>query len=182
MYELLEDNDIKINPADYLWLALKFAYKYKPKNSYEEIKDTEVYSIACEELIRAASLYKANRGDFTRFAWRSMMNGFLQFIRSQKRMKRSANFARLNDHDWHNIPDRNEKDSIKEMLPLILRDTAKDSQQDKEDLQLVIDHYINGKQINVLADILKVTRVTVHSRIQRCFNKIKRKFNDMKGD
>jgi hypothetical protein len=49
---------------------------------------------------------------------------------------------------------------MNDMLPLILKDTGDFSQQEKEDLQLVIDHYINGKQINVLADVLKVTRVT----------------------
>lgn len=182
MYEALEDNDVAINPADYLWLALKFAYKYKPKNCFEEIKDTEVYSIACEELIRAASLYKADRGEFTRFAWRSMMNGFLQFIRSQKRMKRSAHFSNLSDYDWRNIAERHDGNRMNDMLPLILKDTGDFSQQEKEDLQLVIDHYINGKQINVLADVLKVTRVTIHSRMQRCFGKIKRRLKDMKGD
>lgn len=180
MFETSEKNDVAIDPADFLHLALKFAFKYKPKHSYEEIKDTEVYSIACEELIRAARLYEPDRGDFSRFAWRSMLNGFLQSIRSQKRIKRSARFASLSENEWSNITQRVDQDSLNDMLPLVLRDIDEDTQQDKEDRQLVIEHFINGKKINLLADILGVTRVTIHNRMQRCFGRIKSRLENAK--
>jgi len=182
MIETLEKNDVVINPEDYLDLALKFAFKYRPKNSFEAIKDTEIYSIACEELIRAARSYKSDRGDFSRFAWRFMMNRFFKSIRSQKRLKRSAKFSSLSKNEWVNIAEPNQQDSIKDILPLVLKDIDEDTPQDREDRQIVIEHYINGKQINLIAEVLRVTRVTIHNRMQRYFGKIKSRFNNAKGD
>ena len=175
----LEHPEVSIDPEDYLHLALKIAYKYRSKHSYEEIKDTEVYSIACEELIRAAIAYKPERGDFSRYAWKIMTNGILQKMRHQKRKKRSASFAELTENQWNNVVTSEASVSHLHLLPILFKHDDQDTHQDREDKNLLIEHYINNKKINILAEVLDVTRMTIYKRMQRAIEKLKIKLEGL---
>lgn len=175
----LEYPEVRIEPEDYLHLALKIAYKYRSKHSYEEIKDTDVYSIACEELIHAAATYQPERGDFSRYAWKIMTNGVLQKIRHQKRKKRSTVFAELTEKQWNNVATSESDSSHLHLLPILFKHDHQDTHQDREDKNLLIEHYINNKKINILAEALDVTRMTVYKRMQRAIEKLKVKLEGL---
>ena len=171
-----------IDPADHINLATKIAYKFRPKHSYEKIEDTEVFSIACEELTRAAKSFHHDRGDFARFAWRSMRNGILQKIRFQNRKRRKANFSLLDDKRWNNIEQLIQDNSCIQLLPNILQDHESETAQERENKQLVIDHYIHGKQINMMASALGITRRAIHDRIKKCLASLKERATKIIGE
>ena len=172
----IEINDARVNVEDHLCLAIKFARKYRPRYSREDVKDSEVYSIACEQLIRSAAVYASDPEDFPKFAWRFMKNGYFQTLRAQKRIKRSANFSRLSASQWTNLMGPAEARTIYDLLPLVFKEANAESHADKEDRQLVIDHYIHKKKVNHLAEAMGVSRMTVHSRIQRCLRKLRSQY------
>ena len=171
-----QKSDAKVKAEDFLCLALKFAHKYRPRRAREEIRDTEVYSIACEHLIRSAAVYDSGPEDFPKFAWRFMRNGYFQTLRAQARIKRSANLSRLSEAQWASIAETSEADRIYDLLPLVFKESKTECRVDKEDRQLVVDHYINKKKVNHLAEALGVSRMTVHSRMQRCLRKLKSQY------
>lgn len=182
MTQTIEIITERIDPSDYLYLAAKVAYKFRSKNKFERIVDTEVYSIACEELIKAVNTYKSDRGDFSRFAWRSMTNGILQRLRAQKRLKRSASFDEIDPDKWKNLERKDQGNAFEKILPLILKDYDGETLQERKDKQLVIDHYINGKRINLLAEANCITRQSVHNRINRCLARLKDRALILLGD
>lgn len=172
MINTLDIQHSRIDPQDYLYLAAKVAFKYRNKHGFERLKDTEIYSIACEHLIRAAQSFKSDRGKFAGFAWKYMSNGILQKFRSQRRLKRSACFSVLDHNKWNNIESRNQSSPVF-LLSSILQDYEGETRQDREDKQLVIDHFMYGKKISLLAEAVGVSRQAIHNRINRCLQKLR---------
>ena len=74
--KLVED---PINPSDFVFLAKVVAHKFRKKSrKVEKIEDSEQYSVALLELVRAASIYDSSiHEDFSRFAFRAMCNGVI---------------------------------------------------------------------------------------------------------
>lgn len=87
---ILLNNTQKINTVDFLYLAEIVARKFLPR-SKEPIKDTELYGIACEELVKCCEKYNPAVGPFDRYAMRAIRNGIVDFLRKSK-----INFESLN--------------------------------------------------------------------------------------
>jgi len=161
------DNDNGHEPVDvvvYLYLAEIVARKYY--QGKDPIRDTDVFSIACQELVKCSKKYNPTIGPFDRFAMRSMRNAIIQNIRSEKRKKRMAKFDVFDDNSWSDI--RNitaiiADDRGNQVLNLL-------NKLSKNDRRLVEEIYLKNKQVVDVADDLKVTRATIYNRIDRIFN------------
>lgn len=171
-----------IKVADYIFLAEVVAHKFRNKKRFEKIEDTEPYSIACEELVKAAVDFNpAVQGDFSRYAYRAMLNGVIEHIRHKKAKKRTANFETITDKEFRNIPEKLE--GLPECLPVDLLKTLLadlgDTEQDRDDKSLLTEIYLGGKKVPVIAEQYGISRVTVYNRLRRILGKIRQRHADL---
>lgn len=168
-----------VKVADYLFLVEVIAHKFRNKKKYEKIEDTEPYSIACEELVKAAVGFDAAvQGDFSRYAYRAMLNGVIEHIRHKKAKKRTATFEPISDKDFRSIPEKSEglPDSLPvDLLKTLLADDGTDTKQDKDDKALLTEIYLGGKKIPVIAEQYGISRVTVYNRLRRILGRIRQR-------
>ena len=176
LLELATQTDIDLK--DYIHLAEIVARKfYRGK---EKILDTEYYAIACQSLLNAAQKYNASMGDFDRFAYRSMKNGLRSHIRFNKAKKRSATFEFLDDGEWSNIVERESNTPIPvAILSQMMADHPDDTQQDRDDKNLLNDIYLRGFSISSIADQHNVSRVTIYNRMNRITGKIRQRHSSL---
>ena len=168
---------------DYIFLAEVIAHRFRQKNKRaENIKDTEAYSIACEELVKAAHSYDPDvNPDFSRYAFRLMRNGVIDSIRTKNTQKRSANFEAISDKEWDEVPAKGERSEglPVELLRMLLSDHPEDTDQDRGDKSLLMELYLREKNITVIAEQYGISRVTVYSRLRRIFGKIRQRHADL---
>lgn len=171
---------IKVDAAEYLYLAEIVARKFYRGN--EPIRDTELYSIACQELVRISSEYRPEvNEDFTRFAFRAMKNAILDHIRYKKAKKRTAAFEPLSDRQWQDLPD--EQSETPDCLPIdllrtLLGDHPDDTDQDRADKTLLEEIYLQGKKVPVIEQY-GISRVTVYNRLRRILGKIQERHAEL---
>jgi RNA polymerase sigma factor (sigma-70 family) len=172
-----------IKVADYLFLAAVIAHKFRNKKKYEKIEDSEPYSIACEELVKAAVGFDpAVQGDFSRYAYRAMLNGVIEHIRHKKAKKRTATFENISEKDFRSIPEKGEgtPDTLPvDLLKTLLADDGTDTEQDRDDKALLTEIYLAGKKIPVIAEQYGISRVTVYNRLRRILGKIRQRHAEL---
>lgn len=173
-----------IDPTKYIFLvkAISFKFNKRFKNNFERIEDSEVYSIASLELVKAAASYNPSvNEDFSRYAYRLMRNGIIQNIRYLNRQKRTAAFKDLTDSEWQELFEKRDQDAAIENISYqdLIADCPDDTTQDREDKSLLIEVYIKKEKISSVAKKLGISRVTVYSRIQRILKKIRHKYSNI---
>ena len=175
-------NDIKLkissnvpNVANYLYLAKIVANRFRNRNSFEKIEDTEEFSIACEELVHAASLWDSQTyPNFKTYAFRCMINGVIENIRYKKCKCRNTIHQNLSEKDWENIDSDKRIISVdNELVQSVLADDSRDTEQDREDKSLLVEVYLKQKKISTIADQLGLSRVSIYDRIKRIIGKLK---------
>ena len=158
-----------IDLADYLDLAEIVACKFC-KNKNEIIKDTEQYSTALLELVKAHKEYDPSvNDDFRRFAYRFMDNGLKDRFRYNQRKKRKAVLEHLEQQDVAEP----QKEDYKSIVETILSKSPQDTEQDLEDKIILRKIYLEGQKVTQLAEEYKVSRITIYNRINNCIRKIK---------
>jgi RNA polymerase sigma factor (sigma-70 family) len=169
----------------YMFLVEIVAHKFRKKNIFENIQDSEAYSVASIELVKAAATYdpKVNP-DFSRYAYRIMCNGVVAHFRYQNRKKRIADHVYMTDREWGELKEKKPLESSefsgnKELILKLFENRPEDSHQDRLDKRLLLEIYINGKKIPVIAEQYGVSRVTVYNRIKRITNKIRQRHADL---
>jgi RNA polymerase sigma factor (sigma-70 family) len=160
-----------VKVEDYLYLAEIVARNYY--RGKEDIKDTELYSLCCEELVRCAAGYTPSMGKFDSYAWKSLHNGVIDHIRAKKAKKRTAVFERLTDQGWDRIEGRDDNTPLPLHILSILMDGSGDTAQDAEDRELLRAVHLKGRNVKDLAEELGVSRVTVYNRLKRILGRIR---------
>lgn len=152
-----------VDIADYLYLAEVVARKYY--RGHDPIRDTELFSVACQELVKCGEKYDPSVGPFDRFAMRSMRNGIIHDLRLMQAKKRAAEFEVLADQDF---PERSvEPFPDVGLLPGLLQKLP------DNDRCLIEDYFLNNNSVADLANRLAVTKVTVYNRIDRILKKLR---------
>ena len=91
------DKPVNLNPTDYLFLVEAISHKFRTNNK-EKIKDTEIYSLCCEELLIAIKSFNPLvSADPARFIYRALRNRIIEYLRYNKRKKRAAEFEILSE-------------------------------------------------------------------------------------
>lgn len=176
---------VPIDPTKYMFLVEAIAHKFRKKFSgkFEKIEDTEPYSIASFELIKAAAGYDASKNeDFSRYAFRAMRNGIIESIRHQNRQKRTAEFSRLTDLEWQELSEEKQFSLVgvsSEVFQTLTATHSDDSEQDRDDKLLLMEVYFQGNNISLIAEKHGISRVTVYSRLRRIIEKIRQVHGDL---
>ena len=167
---------------DYMHLAEKFAYIYCLPQDRRNIKDSEFYSLACIWLCRAVKKYTPDKGDFESYAGMTIRNGLISHIRYLNRKRRSKKSISLCDFQLNNLVDQSSNDieqNLEEevktrLVDFVLKSHKKETEQDRNDKELMLDVYCRGKSVFDLAKKNSCTRMTIYNRIQRITNKIRK--------
>lgn len=153
-----------IDTTKYIFLVEAIAHNFRRKfgGKFERIEDTEPYSIASLELIKAAAAYNPDLNkDFSRYAFRAMRNGIIEAIRHRNRQKRTANFSELTNSEWEKVPEKNEVRSMSDFdIHQALENHPEDSEQDCDDKAILIEVYIHGNKLQSVAEKYGVSRMT----------------------
>jgi len=174
-----------IDPAKYIFLVEAISHKFRKKfrGDFEQIEDTEQYSIASMELVKAAAGYDPEVGeDFARYAFRAMRNGIIEAIRHQNRQKRTAEFSKLTDLEWQELPEKEpvlSNDIPPDVYRTLMVNHPEDTDLDRADKALLTEIYIQGKKIPFIAEKYGITRMTVYNRLRRIIGKLRQRHGDL---
>lgn len=174
-----------IDPTKYIFLVEAIAHKFRKKfrGKFEKIEDTEPYSIASIELVKAAAGYDPEvNEDFSRYAFRAMRNGIIEAIRHHKRQKRTAKFEKLTDLEWQELPEEKSDfsdDIPQEVYQTLMANHPDDTEQDRADKSLLMEIYIQGAKIPFIAEKYGITRMTVYNRLHRIIEKIRQRHSSL---
>lgn len=174
-----------IDPTKYIFLVEAIAHKFRKRfrGKFENIEDSEPYSIASMELVKAAAGYDPEvNEDFSRYAFRAMRNGIIEVIRHRNRQKRTAEFSKLTDLDWQEVPEKEQvlsADIPSDVYQTLMANHPDDTEQDHADKALLTEIYIQGKKIPFIAEKYGISRVTVYNRLRRIIGKIRQRHGDL---
>lgn len=164
------DKPMPLKATDYMFLVEAISHKFR-KNNKERIQDTEIYSVCCEELLKAIKVFNPLIcPDPTRFIYRAMRNGVIEYQRYNKRKKRFAQFEHLPEELWGNIPEE-KVFSASSLPPDILKKLL--DNVDECDLKLLTDLYVDNKKMSVIGEEMGVSRVTIYNRTKKIIEKIR---------
>lgn len=171
---------VKIDASKYLFLAEIISRKfYRGK---ERIQDTEIYSVCCEELVRIAENFDPECGLFDRFAFRSLRNAAISYIRYSKRQKRAGKFEKLTDSQWEDVAEdkRDQVITIPDGLTdIFLEPHPDDTEQDCQDKKMLTEIYLIGTKIPVLAEKYGVSRVSIYNRVNRILVRLQERHDSL---
>jgi len=174
-----------IDPTKYIFLVEAISHKFRNKfgRKFVKIEDTEQYSIASFELVKAAAAFDPEvNEDFSRYAYRAMRNGIIAAIRHRNRQKRTAEFDELTDLDWQELSAKEQipsTDIPPEVYQTLMDNHPEDTEQDFSDKAILTEIYIQGKRIPFIAEKYGISRVTVYNRLRRIIGKIRQRHNDL---
>lgn len=175
LLELSSVDKAKPKAVDYMFLVEAISHKFR-KNNREKIQDTEIYSVCCEELVKAIDAFNPILySDPSRFIYRAMRNGIIEHLRFNKRKKRSAEIVEL-DREF-DIPCQVQQFSASSLPEGILQTLL--AGIDKDDLRLLTDVYLNNKRISEVAEELKLTKMAVYNRIKKIVGKVRQLHPDL---
>lgn len=171
------DPPITVDISNYLYLAEIVTRKYYHSQGKEQaqIRDTELFSIACQELVKCVQRYNSAIGPFDRFAMRAIHNGIIQNLRLQKSKKRFVNFDHLTDVDWSELPEC-------ETDPILLKVGCVSQLLDSlslDDRKLIEDIYFANKSVADLAEESGVTRMTIYNRRDAILRKFREELEEL---
>lgn len=174
-----------IDITEYLFLAEAVASKLRQAKGYrtERIQDTEIYSIACLELVTAAKNYDPTVcGDFSRYAYKCMRNKIISFFKYNKAKKRFVKYEELIDDQLSQVPAKKEsalKPLETNLLDVILSSSPQDTEQDVLDKNLLKEIYLSGQTVSSIAEKYNVTRMTLYNRIKRITTRLQERYSDL---
>ena len=159
------DKPVNLNPTDYLFLVEAISHKFRTNNK-EKIKDTEIYSLCCEELLIAIKSFNPLvSADPARFIYRALRNRIIEYLRYNKRKKRAAEFEILSE----DIIFEDKGFSVSSLPKDILNNLFDGICED--DILFLAD--VQNKKLSIISEELGVSRVTVYNRVKKIVEKIR---------
>ena len=136
----------------------------------QKIEDSEVYGHGCLALMNALNSYNSSKGSFSTWATKVITTSIIDFYRNSKKYKKNQNLGddstSILDESKITIPDC--------VLPILLKENKKDKKIDKQNKQILIDHYLNNKSWAEIGRKLKLSRERVRQKGQKALEDIRK--------
>lgn len=157
---------------DNLGLARLAAKRFIKKG--EPLEDTDQYADACLGLVLAEDDYDPQRGLisswFFRKAWKEIVNGHRQ-------SRHDIPLVRLDDMDQDLLEDgRREQPDLTGLLDIFLAAHPNDSDNDRRNRQMMVDHYLHGESMTDMAQRYGMTKMGVSLSIRSAILKIRKRY------
>ena len=139
----------------------------------KSVRDSEIFGDLCCELVSCAQRFDPTRGSFEKYLSSHLFNKAIDLFRKKNRKKRQCTFVGQEalDHATHRL--ENDQHISVEILPKLLASSPHDSDRDKEDRVMLMEHYLGGRSVVELSKKYNTTRVTIYNRIKKSIQKIR---------
>lgn len=124
------------------------------------IEDSELYSVACLELVRAAETFDPSKSKFSTWATKMMTNGILSELRKNKRR---ADLRCMPDLDDLHIQKHSTGD--REILPVHLAESIVCGNSDHS--KILSRHYLDGESLAEIGRSLGISREAARKRLAK---------------
>lgn len=174
---IARSNDWETIAVENLGLAHKISTFYlTPK---QRVKDSDVYSVACIALIKAAKEYEPECGKFSTYAWKVMENGIKDYLRSPQAKKRNLLFS----NDWEEeLVAPPTREDLTPLLEHILRDHPGESEADRFNKRLLQRVYLGEESVFQVSEDLKISREAVYQRLRRAIRLVQDANPELKNE
>lgn len=159
--------------SDGLRWAENLSLGYCASTEKRRIFDSDVFSVACEELVKAAHTHSPEKGEFRHFALRCMRNGIIDHLRRLNRRQRVKVRTLMADEPSF-AREEKEKETPEEIMAMIMSPLAVESERDEADREMMLDLHLRGKTVVDLMAQHHISKQTVYNRIERIMRKIRR--------
>lgn len=169
-------NGFLVTPSqvlDGLRWAETLSLGYCDRTDKRRIFDSDVFSVACEQLVKAARNHSAEKGEFRHFALRCMRNGIIDYLRRLNRRRRIKIRTLMADEPSF-ARQENERKNHEEIIAAIMSPLVVESERDEVDREMMLDLYLRGKTVVELMSQYHISKQTVYNRIERIMGKIRR--------
>lgn len=139
-------------------------------DSNQRIEDSEAYSDGCLALIKAHRTYDSNKGAFSTWATRIIKQAIIGSYR-----KNQKNNLELND-DIDAIQEENCLNVSEKAMSILLKEDDDDSDLDKENKKILIDHYINKISWAEIGRRMNYSKERVRQKGQDAIRRIRVKY------
>lgn len=119
----------------------------------KNLMDSDLYGIGCVALVEASKTYDPKRGAFSTWATKIIKQAIIDNFRKNRKEKKIKT-----DQDFSEIAQKNHPRLPTDVLQIILCDDKTESKKDKENKQILIDHFINNQTWATIAKKKKITK------------------------
>lgn len=153
---------------NYVGLLKSIVVNYIDKN--QKIEDSEAYSDGCLALIKAHKTYDSSKGSFSTWATRIIKQTIIGSYRKNKK-----NSFELNS-DIDQIQEENDLKISQKTMSILLEEDEKDSDLDRENKKILIDHYINNLSWAEIGRRMNFSKERIRQKGQNAIEKIRIKY------
>jgi len=153
----------------YLNLAKSIVSKFEKRT---KVEDSEMFSCACLALMDARESFDPSKGSFSTWATRKINQYIINFLRKNKNYRK----VEMLGESSTDVVDDTKLDLPLEKLAILLRDDPKDSDIDRENKTILIDHFIKDKSWAEIGRSLNLSRERARQKGQEAILKIRKKY------
>jgi len=148
-------------------IVSKFCRRIRPE-------DSDLYPVACLELIRAATTFDPSKAKFSTWATRMITHRLISEMRKLKKDNLIVLLSSL-DHDTQerSLADHNERELPIHLVPSILEGDC--SESEAENKIILVAHYLDGKSFSKIAKKMGLSREAVRMKAKKAILLIRRK-------
>ena len=154
------------NLENHLPLVKSIVYKFD-----KNLMDSDLYGIGCVALVEASKTYDPNKGSFSTWATRIIKQSIINNFRKNKKEKE----LKINQ-DISEVAEKNQYRLPTDVLQVILCDDKFESKKDKENKQILIDHFINNQTWDSIAKKKKITKEGARKKGIAAIKTIRKKY------
>lgn len=133
------------------------------------IMDSDLFGIGCLALVEAQKSYKPEKGSFSTWATKLIKQSIFDSFRKSKKQKAKTE---INE----NFVDKTKKSIPHDFLETLLSDSKNDTETEKQNKKILIDHFINGKSWAEIGRNLSLTRERVRQKGIEAIKKIRERY------
>ncbi len=161
---------------DNLGLAKSIVSKFCRGSKAE---DSDLYPVACLELIRAATTFDPSKSKFSTWATRMITQRLISEVRKSKRTAGTVVLSSLDQSSRDSSLADNESDDFPiHLLSSILEDES-DSKSEAENKKVLLMHYLGEESFSEIARKMGLSREAVRMKVKKALISIRRKKFDL---
>jgi RNA polymerase sigma factor (sigma-70 family) len=136
--------------------------------------DSDLYPVACLELIRAATTFDPSKAKFSTWATRLITHRLISEVRKRKKDNSTVLLSSLDRNTQErSLADNDECEFPVHLVPSILEGDC--SESEAENKRILLSHYLDGKSFSEIAKKMGLSREAVRMKAKKAILLIRRK-------